>query len=58
MPRRYATYDLPVGPVNLFTVLHQTATVGVVLLVIGQLIFLWNIVSSWLEGPNIDDGDP
>jgi cytochrome c oxidase subunit 1 len=58
MPRRYATYDLTAGPIDLFTVLHQLATVGVVLLVIGQLIFVWNLVTSWLEGPLVTDGDP
>ena len=58
MPRRYATYDLTAGPLDLFTVLHQVATFGVVLLVIGQLIFVWNLVTSWLEGPLVADGDP
>ena len=58
MPRRYATYDLTAGPRDLFTVLHQVATFGVVLLVIGQLIFVWNLVTSWLEGPLVADGDP
>jgi len=58
MPRRYATYNVSVGPIELFSILHQSATAGVVLLVIGQLIFLWNIVSSWLEGPIVEDGDP
>jgi cytochrome c oxidase subunit 1 len=58
MPRRYATYDLTAGPIDLFTILHQLATVGVVLLVIGQLIFVWNLVTSWLEGPLVTDGDP
>ncbi|MDT3435842.1 cbb3-type cytochrome c oxidase subunit I [Haloarcula sp. 1CSR25-25] len=58
MPRRYATYDLTAGPLDLFTVLHQVATFGVVLLVIAQLIFVWNLVTSWLEGPLVADGDP
>jgi len=58
MPRRYATYALTAGPVDLFTLLHQLATLGVVLLVIGQLIFVWNLVTSWLEGPLVTDGDP
>jgi len=58
MPRRYATYDISAGPVDLFTLLHQLATLGVVLLVVGQLVFVWNIVTSWLEGPRITDGDP
>jgi len=58
MPRRYATYDVPAGPIDLFTLLHQAATVGVVLLVVAQLIFVWNLVTSWLEGPVVTDGDP
>ncbi|MFC6975977.1 cbb3-type cytochrome c oxidase subunit I [Halomicroarcula sp. GCM10025709] len=58
MPRRYATYDVTAGPIDLFTLLHQAATAGVVLLVVGQLIFLWNLVQSWLEGPRVTDRDP
>jgi cytochrome c oxidase subunit 1 len=58
MPRRYASYDLTVGPVAYFTDLHQLATLGVYILAVGQMIFAWNIVTSWLEGPEIDDGDP
>jgi cytochrome c oxidase subunit 1 len=58
MPRRYASYDLTVGPVAYFTDLHQLATLGVYILAVGQLIFAWNIVTSWLEGPEIEDGDP
>ena len=58
MPRRYASYDLTVGPVAYFTDLHQIATLGVYLLALGQLIFAYNIVTSWLEGPEIEDGDP
>ncbi|WP_076432289.1 cytochrome c oxidase subunit I [Haladaptatus litoreus] len=52
MPRRYVTY-LPQ-----FTTWHQVATLGAVILAIGQLIFIWNIVQSWLEGPVVEDGDP
>ncbi|WP_407045747.1 cbb3-type cytochrome c oxidase subunit I [Haloarcula laminariae] len=58
MPRRYATYSVTAGPLELFTLLHQLATIGVVLLTVGQLIFVWNIVTSWLEGPKVQDGDP
>jgi len=58
MPRRYATYSLDVGPEVLFTLLHRSATLGAVLLAIGQIVFLWNIVQSWLEGPRVRDGDP
>ncbi len=52
MPRRYATY-LPQ-----FTTWHQVATLGAVILAVGQLIFVWNIVQSWLEGPVVEDSDP
>ncbi len=58
MPRRYATYVLEVGPIDLFTLLHQLATLGAFVLAIGQIIFLYNIVTSWLEGPRVADGDP
>jgi cytochrome c oxidase subunit 1 len=51
MPRRYAGYDLTVGPVSYFTDLHQIATLGAFMLAVGQLIFVWNVVTSWLEGP-------
>ena len=52
MPRRYATY-LPE-----FATMHQVATVGAMILLVGQIIFVWNFVQSWLEGPIVDDGDP
>ncbi|MDS0240490.1 MULTISPECIES: cbb3-type cytochrome c oxidase subunit I [Haloferax] len=52
MPRRYATY-LPQ-----FATLHQVATVGALILLAGQIIFVWNFVQSWLEGREIEDGDP
>ena len=52
MPRRYATY-LPQ-----FATMHQVATIGAVILLVGQIIFVWNFVQSWLEGPVVDDGDP
>ncbi|WP_435345876.1 cbb3-type cytochrome c oxidase subunit I [Haloarchaeobius sp. HRN-SO-5] len=58
MPRRYAGYELTVGPVGYFTDLHQLATLGVFVLVVGQLLFAWNVVTSWLEGPEVRDGDP
>jgi len=34
------------------------ATVGEFLLLVGQLIFVWNLLQSWLEGAKIEDGDP
>ena len=52
MPRRYATY-LPQ-----FITLHQIATFGAVLLLIGGFLWVYNFVVSWLEGPKIEDGDP
>ena len=58
MPRRYATYAFDVGPVDVFSVLHQSATVGAFILLIGQMIFVWNIVASWREGRRVTDGDP
>jgi len=29
-----------------------------VLLAVGQLIFVWNLVTSWLEGKRVESGDP
>ncbi|MFW5918083.1 MAG: cbb3-type cytochrome c oxidase subunit I, partial [Haloferacaceae archaeon] len=52
MPRRYATY-LPE-----FATLHQIATAGALLMLLGGAIFVWNFVTSWLEGPKVEDGDP
>ena len=52
MPRRYATY-LPQ-----FATLHQITTLGALILLVGQIIFVWNFVQSWLEGREIEDGDP
>ena len=58
MPRRYATYNVDIGPVALFTDLHQIATVGAYLIGFSGLVFLWNIVQSWLEGPRVEESDP
>jgi cytochrome c oxidase subunit 1 len=52
MPRRYAAY-LPQ-----FATAHRVATVGAVVLAVGQVVFLWNVVQSWLEGRPVDDDDP
>jgi cytochrome c oxidase subunit 1 len=52
MPRRYATY-LPQ-----FATFHQVATLGAVLMFVGGLIWTYNFVVSWLEGPKVEDGDP
>jgi cytochrome c oxidase subunit 1 len=60
MPRRYATYqfDGAIAPLAQVETFHILASVGAVILFIGQLIFVWNIVQSWLEGPVVEDGDP
>jgi len=52
MPRRYATY-LPE-----FATLHQVATLGALIIFVGQLIWVWNMVSSWFEGKRVESGDP
>ncbi|WP_250137836.1 cytochrome c oxidase subunit I [Halorientalis salina] len=54
MPRRYAGYEVGVAPQQLLTNLHRAATLGALLLLIGQIIFVWNVVQSWLEGPEVD----
>ncbi|WP_136716324.1 cytochrome c oxidase subunit I [Halorientalis salina] len=52
MPRRYASYELgsSIAPLAQIINFHQMASVGAVILLIGQLIFVWNIATSWLEG--------
>ncbi len=59
MPRRYATYDFgaAISPLTQIINFHQLATVGALILLVGQLIFVWNIVSSWLEGRQVGE-DP
>ncbi len=52
MPRRYATY-LPQ-----FVTAHQIATAGAFLIGISTLLWVWNMVVSWKEGPKVDSGDP
>ena len=52
MPRRYAEY-LPQ-----YTSLHQVTTVGAFLLFLGGVIFVWNMIQSWFEGPKIEGSDP
>jgi len=59
MPRRYATYQFgEAAPLDLVTLFHQLASVGAIVLLVGQLIFVWNLVQSWLEGPAVTDDDP
>jgi len=52
MPRRYASY-LPQ-----FASLNQIATVGALIIFVGQLIWVWNMLSSWFEGKRVESGDP
>ena len=52
MPRRYAEY-LPQ-----YTGLHQATTIGAWLIFLGGVIFLFNMVQSYFEGPLVEDGDP
>ncbi|HET7322900.1 MAG TPA: cbb3-type cytochrome c oxidase subunit I, partial [Halococcus sp.] len=58
MPRRYATYDFPLGPVETLTVFNQIATLGAFLIFIGQAIWVWNMVQSWYQAPMLEDTDP
>jgi len=60
MPRRYASYEFDgaIAPLAQVTTWHQIASIGAFLLLIGGLIFVWNIIQSWLEGPVVQDGDP
>ena len=60
MPRRYATYDFngAIAPLDMVTLAHQAATVGAIILLLGQIIFVWNLLQSWLEGPKLEDPDP
>jgi len=55
MPRRYATYefDAAIAPLAQVVNFHLVATVGATILLVGQLIFVWNIVQSWFEGPHV-----
>ncbi|MFC6727771.1 cbb3-type cytochrome c oxidase subunit I [Natronoarchaeum mannanilyticum] len=58
MPRKYANYDVPVGPQELFINLNQIATLGALVLFVGQLVWAYNFISSAFEGPIVDDDDP
>jgi cytochrome c oxidase subunit 1 len=60
MPRRYATYEFDgaLAPLAQVETFHLLATAGAFILLVGQLIFVWNVVQSWLEGPVVEDGDP
>ncbi|WP_435063722.1 cbb3-type cytochrome c oxidase subunit I [Halobaculum sp. EA56] len=52
MPRRYATY-LPQ-----FATLHQVASLGAFLLLVGGIIWVYNVAVSWMEGKRVESGDP
>jgi len=52
MPRRYATY-LPQ-----FATLHQVASVGAFLILVGSIFWVYNFVVSWFDGPRVESGDP
>jgi cytochrome c oxidase subunit 1 len=60
MPRRYATYEFSgaIAPLAQITTLHQVATVGAFIILFGQIIWLWNMTQSYIEGPVVEDGDP
>ena len=60
MPRRYATYEFDgaIAPLAQVETFHLLASAGAFILLVGQLIFVWNLVQSWLEGPKVEDGDP
>ncbi|AAG19154.1 MULTISPECIES: cytochrome c oxidase subunit I [Halobacterium] len=52
MPRRYATY------IPQFATAHRLATVGAFLIGVSTLIWLFNMATSWREGPRVDSTDP
>jgi cytochrome c oxidase subunit 1 len=60
MPRRYATYEFngAIAPLAEVTTLHQIATIGAFFLLFAQLLWVWNMVQSYIEGPTVEDGDP
>ncbi|MFC7155225.1 cbb3-type cytochrome c oxidase subunit I [Halomarina halobia] len=53
MPRRYATYEFGTELVSLTLIqaLHVAATLGAFLMLFGGVVFLYNFVQSWYEGP-------
>jgi len=64
MPRRYATFDISMVAGNhealqsLFVSGHGIATLGAVIMAVGQVIWLWNMVQSFRGGKRVEDGDP
>ena len=58
MPRRYATYDFPIGPTGTMQIFHDLATFGALIIFVGQVIWVWNLVQSWYEAPLLEDTDP
>ncbi|WP_435348944.1 cbb3-type cytochrome c oxidase subunit I [Haloarchaeobius sp. HRN-SO-5] len=54
MPRRYAGYSgITVGPIDMITLMHVLATIGAFVLLVGTLIWLANMVQSYMEGPRV-----
>ena len=45
-------------PQEIMTVPHQVTTLGALLILIGQIIWVWNMIQSWYEAPTIEDNDP
>nr|WP_254546435.1 cbb3-type cytochrome c oxidase subunit I [Halomarina sp. BND7] len=54
MPRRYATYEFndKLVSLDLIQLLHVAATLGAFLMLFGGIVFLYNFVQSWYEGPD------
>ena len=60
MPRRYATYEFNglIAPLAQVTTLHQVATLGAFIILFAQIIWVFNLVQSYLEGPVVETEDP
>ncbi|PSQ52332.1 cytochrome-c oxidase [Halobacteriales archaeon SW_8_65_20] len=60
MPRRYATYEFNglIAPLSQVTTLHQVATLGAFIILFAQIIWVFNLVQSYLEGPVVETEDP
>nr|WP_304449467.1 cbb3-type cytochrome c oxidase subunit I [Halomarina sp. PSRA2] len=53
MPRRYATYvfDGELVALDMVQALHVAASLGAFLMLFGGIVWLYNFVQSWYEGP-------
>ncbi len=51
LPRRYASYP------PRFQFLQQVASVGAVLIALGSLVWVWNMLQSYRNGPIVTDAD-